>query len=54
MKWHVTIETVDDVYEFNITVETLGEAFIPLMRKIDSLGISQDDVVEITMERQND
>lgn len=54
MKWHVTIETVGDVYEFDITVETLGEVFIPLMRHMDSYRILQKDVVEIIMEKQND
>ena len=54
MKWHITIETAEGIYKFDITVESLRVAFIPLLRKMDLCGITQEDVVQITMERQND
>lgn len=59
MKWHVTVvagwrQPKTTTHEFDIFCRVPGEAFIPLMRKLDALGITNDNVVKITMEIQDD
>jgi hypothetical protein len=54
MKWHIIVETVDAVLEFDITAGTLGEAFIPLMRELDAFHVDPKNVVLITMELKDD
>ena len=54
MKWNITVETPNGAYEFDIACKAPGEAFIPLLRRLDALGVSQDNVVMIYMERKND
>ena len=59
MKWHVTVvagwrRPKTTTHEFDISAKEPGQAFIPLMRKLDALGITNDNVVKITMELKND
>lgn len=54
MKWHVTVETVDAVHEFDLPVKEARDGYVPFLRKMDTLGITQHDVVKIELELQND